>query len=277
MLQLESMPAAATAARVEVPHHIRRQRERREQDRHLAAMSRRLWDRPAGSIVKLGPYRVRITDGPNAYMQYKDVFVRGIYRFASDRPDPRIIDGGGNMGISALGFKQQHPQARVLTFEPDLALAAMIRENLSRNGVDGVEIIEAGLAGEQGTVSFARDGSAGGQVSDGGMQTIRVERLSDYLTEPTDFVKLNIEGQELPVLQECEASGRLRQIERIVLEYHGWAGGQQKLGDLLNLLDRNGYRYVVHDFDAETCGVTKPPFRYRPKADWFCLVFAQRI
>jgi len=273
-----TIPQTPAQGPAPVPHHLRHQQERRRQDRHLAAMSRRLWEKPAGAVVKLGDLRVRITDGPNAYMQYKDVFVRGIYRFTTDNPEPLIIDGGGNMGLSILGFKRDHPRARVLAFEPDVALCSLIRENLERNGLaDGVEIIEAGLAGSRGTLSFASDGSAGGQISAGGTQAIRVEPLSAWLDRNVDFVKLNIEGQELDVLAECEASGKLRQVERFVIEYHGWAGGPQKLGDLLNLLDRNGYRYLLHDFDAETCGVTKPPFRHRPHADWFCLVFAQRI
>lgn len=250
----------------------------RLQEQKLRALRRRLWDRPAGAVVKLGEQRVRITDGPNAYMQYKDVFVRGIYRFNADRPDPLVIDGGGNMGISALGFKHQHPGARVVSFEPDLGIAALLRENLARNGAADVTIIEAGLAAEDGTVSFAADASAGGQVgAAGATSTVRVERLSPHLCGEVDFLKLNIEGQELPVLREAEASGRLRNVRRAVVEYHGWAGGAQQLGDLLNLFDRNGFRYLVHDFDRETCGVTKPPFRHRPKANWFCLVYAERV
>jgi FkbM family methyltransferase len=213
-------------------------------------------------------------------MQYKDVFVRGIYRFTADRPAPLVIDGGSNMGVSILGFRHFCPDARIIGFEPDNALHAMTLENLRRNGInDGVTLVKSGLAAEAGSASFAPDGSAGGQV--GGeadnLTTIRVEQLSEYLGEEVDFLKLNIEGQELPVLREAEASGRLRNVRRAVVEYHGWAGGAQQLGDLLNLFDRNGFRYLVHDFDTETCGITKPPFRHRPRANWFCLVYAERV
>jgi len=61
-----------------------------------------------------------------------------------------------------------------------------------------------------------------------------------------------------------------------VLEYHGWPDGEQRLGDILNLLDRQGYSYLVHDFDAETCGASKPPFRLTSQTTWFCLVYARR-
>jgi FkbM family methyltransferase len=249
-------------------------------DEHLNDVRQALWSQPAGAMVMLGKtgYEVRITDGPNAYMQYKDVFIRGIYRFATDASSPVIIDGGGNMGISVLGFKQDHPESRVTVFEPDAAIGALLRENLVHNRMErDVTIVPTGLASYEGKVSFAADASAGGQITETGTVTIDVVPLSRYIDGPVDFVKLNIEGQELAVLQELEQSGKIGEIKRIVLEYHGWAGGTQFLGDVLNLLDRCGFRYLVHDFDNETNTVTKPPFRYRPKANWFCLVYGERV
>jgi FkbM family methyltransferase len=244
----------------------------------LPALRRRLWDKPAGSVVKFLDYRIRITDGPNAYMQLKDVFVRGNYRFTTDRPDPLIIDGGSNMGISILGFKRDHPGCRVIGFEPDPQIFRLLEDNLARNGAaEGVTLVQAGLAKQEGTIGFAADGSSGGRIDQGsGGSSIRVVRLSDYLCEPVDFLKLNIEGEELPVLQECADAGMLSNVRKLVVEHHGWRQGPQRLGDLLNLLDRQGFRYLVHDFDAESCGTSKPPFRLRAKAPWFCLVYAER-
>jgi FkbM family methyltransferase len=244
----------------------------------LAALRRRLWHKPAGSIVRLGDYRLQITDGPNAYMQYKDVFVRGIYRFAAVRPDPLIIDGGSNMGISVLGFRHDHPDSRIIAFEPDPEIFRLLQSNLKRcKTLHSVASVMSGLGARDETMTFAPDGSAGGRIDPaGGQRTVNIVRLSPYLREPVDFLKLNIEGEELAVLQECFEAGVLQNVRQMVVEYHGWARGPQRLGNLLNLLDRVGYRYFVHDFDGETCSVTKPPFKLRPKADWFCLVYAQR-
>jgi FkbM family methyltransferase len=244
----------------------------------LPVLRRRLWNKPAGSMVKLGDYRIQITDGPNAYMQFKDVFVRGIYRFATTHPDPLIIDGGSNMGLSVLGFKHDYPASRIIAFEPDPQIFQLLQDNVKRNETSqGVTFVMAGLGAADGRVIFASDGSAGGRVDPAaGQQTVDIVRLSSYLREPVDFLKLNIEGQELDVLSECAEAGVLGNVRQMVVEYHGWAGKPQRLGDLLNLLDREGFRYFVHDFDAETCSVTKPPFKHRPRADWFCLVHVQR-
>lgn len=244
---------------------------------HLAGLRRSVWTKKSGSVMRCLNYTVRITDGPNFYMQYKDEFILRIYHFDAQRPDPLIIDGGSNIGMSILNFKHIYPQARVIGFEPDPAIFRILQENVTRNGLGNVTLIDASLGVQAGVAAFSPDGSAGGRIG-GGQSSIevRVERLSDYLNEPVDFLKLNIEGEELPVLQEAAASGKLPNVRELVLEYHGWPDGEQRLGDILNLLDRHGYRYLVHDFDAETCGASKPPFRLTPQTTWFCLVYARR-
>ena len=106
---------------------------------------------------------------------------------------------------------------------------------------------------------------------------MEVERLSDYLNEPIDFLKLNIEGEELRVLEEAKTSRQLQNVRELVLEYHGWGSCEQQLGAILNLLDDQGFRYVIHDFDAETCGASKPPIHLTPQTIWFCLIYARRL
>jgi FkbM family methyltransferase len=245
---------------------------------YLAWLRWRVWPQGAGQTRRCFGYRVRLTDGPNFYMQYKDEFIRRIYHFEAPRPDPLIIDGGSNIGMSILYFKHAYPQSRIIGFEPDPAIFGLLQENVTANRLHNVTLINAGLDGQAGTVSFVPDGSVGGHIGDAGHGvTVRMEQLSNYLTEPVDFLKLNIEGAELPVLQEAAAGGKLRNIRELVIEYHGWARGEQRLGNLLNLLDNQGFRYLVHDFDAESCGTSKPPFHLTPETTWFCLVYARRL
>lgn len=234
------------------------------------------WAQKTGAEMRFLNYTVQITDGPNYYMQYKDEFINRIYHFNAQRPDPLIIDGGSNMGMSILAFKRVYPQARIIGFEPDPAIFRLVTANLSRNKISDVQLVNAGLAAEDGETCFTPDGQAGGQLTNTGQVRVRMERLSKYLTDPVDFLKLNIEGAELDVLTEAAQAGCLRNIRELVLEYHGWPKQEQRLGSILNLLDKQGYRYLVHDFDAETCGASKPPFRLSANTTWFCLVYAKR-
>jgi FkbM family methyltransferase len=245
--------------------------------RRLRSRARKSQRAQAGRI-RLDGLDVAYTDLMSFYMEYKDIFIRRIYHFDSAEPSPRIIDGGGCIGMSVLYFKRVFPAARILAFEPDRALCEILARNVAVNRLSDVQVVPAGLAAAEGTACFQPDGGDGGRVIEGNSAavTIRTVRLSDCLAEPADFVKLNIEGQELPVLQEVEARGRLPNIRELVLEYHGWAGGPQRLGAILELLDRNGFRYLVHDFDQETNPASKPPFRLARPKTWFCLVYARR-
>lgn len=244
----------------------------------LSRLRRKYEDVAPNSVVKFLDYRIRVTDGVNFYVQCKDEFIQRIYHFESSRPDPLIIDGGSNIGMSILYFKRSYPQARIIGFEPDPNVFRILNENLKSNNITDVELVEAGLGAEAGTVGFAADDRAGGQFDlTQNSHTVQVERLSDHINEEVDFLKLNIEGQELAVLKELAAAAKLRNIREMVIEYHGWAGGDQLLGDLLVLLNQSGYRYLVHDFDAETGDATKPPFQINPGVPWFCLVYGKRV
>ena len=241
----------------------------------IGRLRRRFLEAAPGSVVDYNGYRIRITDGKSFYVQIKDEFIHQIYRFETETKAPVIIDGGSNIGVSILYFKRLYPAARIIGFEPDPEIFQILQENISVNGLEGVELINAGLGSEARSARFVADHSAGGRVADEvGAIEVQILPLSISITGTVDFLKLNIEGEELPVLQELERSGTLCLVQQLVLEYHGWPTGDQKLGAILELLCRNGFRYLIHDFDAETGSETKPPFNWHPGKTWFCLVYA---
>lgn len=260
--------------------------------RNIARYARSEWElawarsRPTGGAVRFLGYRLRIADSMGFYSSYKDEFLRRIYDFESSRPRPLVIDGGSSIGVSILYFKHRYPQARVIGFEPDPELFRLLSENVEQNRLRDVTLVNAGLAGEAGTLPFAPGASLEGRLlsSDtpkpesghGESVAVPVHCLSGYIEEEVDFIKLNIEGQELPVLREVEARGKLALVRELVLEYHGWGGQDQRLAAILELLDRNRFRYRVHDFDEETGRASWPPFRRDAQRTWFCLVHAFR-
>lgn len=240
----------------------------------------RISPRFTSGITNLNGYSIRYTDILSLYIEYKDIFVNRIYHFVTDNPTPYIIDGGGCIGMSILYFKSVYPNAKIVCFEPDEEIFKILQSNISANRLTDVDLIQAGLAGEEGSVSFLPDGLDGGKiVNENESKTIAIKtvRLSNYLNKPVDFLKLNIEGQELPVLQEVAEAGKLCNVKELVLEYHNLGGSEQCLGKILNLLSFQGFRYLVHDFDTESCGATKPPFHLTANTTWFCLVYARRI
>jgi len=227
---------------------------------------------------------LRYTDLLSLYIECKDIFGHRIYHFNSQTKRPRIIDGGGCLGISCLYFRSIYPQAEITCFEPDEKIAPLLRENLKLNGAGDVDVVVAGLAAQAGQQVFEPDGSDGGRLTldttcvnstaKADLPSVATVKLSGYLDEPVDMLKLNIEGQEWPVLSEVAAAGKLKNIKRMVIEYHGWPDQTQHLGHILSLLDAHGFRYMLHDFDHETCATSKPPFSEQTDHTWFCLIHA---
>jgi FkbM family methyltransferase len=231
-----------------------------------------------------GPFTITINDGPNFYVCYKDIFLGGIYSFSPATDRPRIIDCGANIGVSILYFKCHYPAARVLGFEIDPKILPLLRQTLAENGLDDVEIVEAALADKPDHRSFFIDGKYGSTLfadsatHEGHAWPVicaPTVPLADYLNEPIDLLKMNIEGAEWPVLEAAES--KIRQVREIIIEYHHLPGLPRTLHSILALLHRNGFEYLINDLDASINPGTKPPFRLEPDSRYFLLIYGHRI
>ena len=166
------------------------------------------------------------------------------------------------MGMAIYYFKTRYPQARITGFEPDPALCALAEENVARNHYEDVTILPYALSRGRGDVPFYRSESwtmAGAlddrrsQLGDA-VEAIQVETvpLSDYLDEPIDFLKLDIEGAEADVLME--AAEKLHNVAWLFCEVHLGGGlGSDRLAQILTLLEEADFDVQVaksHNFEA---------------------------
>ena len=192
----------------------------------LARLRREVWNAKPSSVVKCLNYTVRINDRPNFYVLYKDIFIHRIYHFEAQRPDPFILDCGSNIGMSILYFKHVYPKAHIIGFEPDPAIYPYLGENISRNRLKDVQLVQAALSAKEGVLAFYSDGKYGSTLAehlpadipeDWTRYEVPCVRLRDYLKEPVDFLKMNIEGAEWEVLED--SADLLRQVQEMVIEY----------------------------------------------------------
>ena len=237
----------------------------------------------SGKAVRLLDFDVLINHGQTPLDLYEDIFLNHVYDFEAERSDPLILDCGSNIGMSVLYFKHRYPKARIIGFEPDPTILDYLRENVARNRLTDVQVVNAALASNPGTITLNSDGGAASHLSDykpedsAEWTTFEVPcvRLSDYLTEPVDFMKMNIEGAEYEVLSECES--RIGQIREMCIEYHRLPGVPCTLHDILDLLHRNGFVYTVSDFGIAMYGSARPPVRLDPEARWWRQISARKI
>jgi FkbM family methyltransferase len=199
-------------------------------------------------------FRLRYLEAEWMRYLYREVFAEREYWFATDNPRPVILDCGSNIGMAALFFKSLYPEAEIVAFEPAPWACEAMEETIRANALQGIALHNAALADEEGTLELYHDpehpGSAVMSVFRDRMpgEAVRVPavRLSRYITKPVDFLKLDVEGSELPVLRDLVSSGAIAKIRQMVIEFHHHLRpGEDKLSECLSILERYGFGYQL--------------------------------
>ena len=209
---------------------------------------------PTAGWADVAGFRMRHLGDEWMRYLYREVFAERTYWFATEKPRPVILDCGGNIGMSTLFFKAIYPEAEIAMFEPAPWACEAIEATLRENALGGVTVHNVALAEEAGEIELFHDesdlGSALMSVRALPMlgSTVRVPsaRLSSFVTGHVDYMKLDVEGSEMPVLREMAASGKLRLVDQIGMEYHHHLrNDEDSLGECLSLLEHQGFGYQI--------------------------------
>jgi FkbM family methyltransferase len=199
--------------------------------------------------AKLQNQVIRLADAASFVFMYEEIFQHQIYRFTTDRPIPRIIDGGANIGLSILYFKSLYPNAEIIAFEPDEKIFEILEANiLNSPHSNSIHLNQKALWNQDTTLTFSSEGADAGRIEEDVKEdrSTRISAISlrPYLQEYTDFLKLDIEGAELEVIDDCK--DLLRNVQHLFVEYHSFAGKPQRLAELLEIVTSAGFRFYLH-------------------------------
>ena len=184
-------------------------------------------------------------DSASLVFSYREIFLRKCYDFKFDDDDLFIIDGGANVGLAIFFWKNRYPNAKVVAFEADPEIFQFLEKNVQRNSLKNVTLVNKALWSSNTVLNFQEEGADAGRViADSGSRRIEGVRLSEYISRTVHYLKLDIEGAELEVLEEIK--GKLHLVERIFIEYHSFAGQSQHLDRILFILGEADFRYYVN-------------------------------
>ncbi len=193
-------------------------------------------------------------DRPALRHLYRELFARQYYYFQSVSDSPLILDCGANIGMASLYFKWLYPNARIEAFEPDPTTFSMLNTNVARNRLSSVVTHNCALWDDNGNIDFFVDANPGSLMMTADQsrlngKAIRVpcRKLSDFIQQPIDFLKLDVEGAESRVLSDLVSSGKVELVRQMVIEYHHHIGSQRSsLADFLSKLEQSGFEYQFH-------------------------------
>ena len=133
--------------------------------------------------------------------------------------EPLVVDLGANIGLFGVDALTRHPNARLVSFEPDAENAAIHARLVEINDAAGRWVLVQAAAGtHDGVVSFLAGRENESRVAEPGSPGTVDVLMNDVMPwlGDAELVKLDIEGGEWPIL----ADERFGAVRAVVLEYH---------------------------------------------------------
>lgn len=194
---------------------------------------------------------------------FRQVFVRQAYYMYVGKQDPAIIDCGGNMGMSVMYFKYLYPKGKIMVFEPSPTILPILKQNLKKNNLSDVTLMEYAVSAKEGDIVIYDKGmgSCGStlveevfdaqkesaETKEAKKSTIHAKKLSTFIGEKVDILKMDIEGVEEEVLRELLEAGKLQLVQNLSLEYHWYKNSPgNDLGRVIDILSKAGHDYQVY-------------------------------
>ncbi|MEO3472429.1 FkbM family methyltransferase [Roseomonas sp. CAU 1739] len=154
-------------------------------------------------------------------------------------PGSVIVDAGANIGNHTLFFGLVCGAAEIHAFEPLRTIFAILERNVALNRLANVHCHNAALGAQEGRGSLAAFGVGNIAASrfdlDAG-SGYRVTTIDALCLERLDFLKIDVEGNQIPMLQGARATiRRLRPMVWIELrprqgEYESGDAAMRDLG-----------------------------------------------
>lgn len=249
--------------------------KRRLRRSYLSAITLKRCD-SRNRMANVAGYKVRFCTYQTFSDLFDSIFIRQGYQFATDKTNPFIIDCGSNIGMSVLYFKMLYIDSEILSFEPDQDAYSCLETNVRLNGLKSVETINKAISNKEGRMDFWFDPDNPGALR---MSTIRermpkkrqvveVRRLSDYIDREVDFLKMDVEGAELDIINELNDESKLRCVKQMAIEYHHHVVGDADVfSRILRILEDAGFGYQIESN-------LRRPFRRQTHQD--ILIYAYR-
>lgn len=180
---------------------------------------------------------------------YNEIFINEIYRFNPSDEKKIILDCGANMGLSVLFFSLNYPRHKIVAFEPDEQIFRLLEKNVNTFNLKNVQLIKKAIWDKEETLEFYTDGGMGGRIkeaySDQIPKKVETVRLKEFLNGNIDFLKIDVEGAEDTILDDCKND--LATVNNIFFEYHGYVDRPQRLHDMLAIIKSSGFHYYLKE------------------------------
>jgi len=169
---------------------------------------------------------IKIRGGTSDINVFEEVFLLEDYNINVDVKPKLIIDGGANVGYASIFFANKYPDAEIIAVEPEESNFRLLKENVSF--YPNVKLVKAGIHDKNTYLKISnleKDQKWGFQVEESNaddkdaFKSITInDILKDSKRDMIDILKLDIEGSEKEVFEDCE--DWLGKVKVLIIELH---------------------------------------------------------
>jgi len=212
--------------------------------------------------------RFQVRAGTLDSMVLREIWVRDDYTpegFEIPR-DAIVLDVGGHVGAFAVRASRMAPRGKVYVFEPTPQNFALLRQNIELNHASNVTTFNLALLGHAGSRQITLcDDQVSHSLFGGSPDRKRLEvqgiSLADFMKQENlsriDFMKMDCEGAEFEILQECPDEVLCR-IQKLAAELHD-LDEQRNRRMLAEFLKSKGFQIIADPHKEHMLYAKRPP------------------
>lgn len=186
---------------------------------------------------------------------FDDSYFKGFPKEIASRQMGNVVDIGANVGYFSLALFSQHPQARVIAYEPMANNFRLLQDYTGRYPDFNWTVVNEAVSSEAGTLKLHFDGSdsfttaatvlgntAQPDVAEVHCTTLE-QLVQDQGLDTIDFLKLDCEGSEYAILYGASPEV-LGKIKAMSVETHNSNQQGENIAALSKFLQDRGFGVV---------------------------------
>jgi len=181
---------------------------------------------PTGIKVSFLRHPFSIRNNPYDYATFEEVILKKGYEIDLPFQPGYIIDGGGNIGLTAAYFASRYPEASVITVEPNPENFQLLQKNTA--GYPNITAVQTGIWSSTAEIIIEdlQTGNNAFTVKEvdkkvaGSFSATGIRDLMDMQSWPRiDILKLDVEGAEKEIFEK-NTDQWLSRTRVLIIELH---------------------------------------------------------
>jgi FkbM family methyltransferase len=180
--------------------------------------------------------------------------IPGYFKYYQLKKGDIVIDAGAYVGVFAIiAAKLVGEEGKVFAFEPDKKICEELQQNIKRNQIKNIAIIQKGLWSEDTELKFSDTGDGGilaesrfmvSDTKNDATTSLKVTTIDNFVKEHSldriNFIKMDIEGAEIEALKGSINTLKDSDVKLAIASYHE-VDGKKTSHEVEKLLHKCGY------------------------------------